>query len=125
MDELANADFLWNGIKQGGPVIVALHWLMLIGFGLAIVLSIRRAGSLQAFACTLLPFAFGAFATCFGVLSFTVIIPELSNSMYEGDPLRVIPLIQRPFFIGNALSLIALVNYFFTRAYYCRRAADF
>lgn len=116
MEETPNTLSLWEGIFTGGPIIVALHLCMVIGFGIAVGLAFRRSGSVLAFACSVLPFACGAFAMWVGILGYISIFPSFFSGLYDGDAVEGLHLLQRPFFIGTGLSVVALIVHSIARA---------
>ncbi|MEP6672230.1 MAG: hypothetical protein ABJF10_23910 [Chthoniobacter sp.] len=117
MKEPAHTLSLWQGMVVSGPVILTLHLCMAVFFAAAVVVAFRRSGSVGAFACALAPFLFGTVAMWMGVRGHISMAPEFSSGLYDGDPRESLHLLQRPFFIGSGLSAVALVVYFFARAF--------
>ena len=107
---------LWDGIVVGGPIILALHLCIFASFAFAVRFAFRVPGTVAAFAWSLAPFIFGAVAMWFGVLGYTAVVPSFFSGLYDGDPTFGIRLLQRPFFFGAGLSLVAVVIYFLARA---------
>jgi hypothetical protein len=105
---------LWDSILQGGPIFVALHGLMLLGFVAAILFSIRNPRSVSAFACCISPFVFGALAVWIGIIA-------LHAAAIRGGrhfPLQIpeeLALLHRPFLMGSGLTLVAFTVQFMMR----------
>ena len=116
MEEPATTVSLLEGIFHSGPIIVALHGGMVATFCTAVALSVRRVGTLLAFACSMVPFALGALAMWIGILGYVSIFPSFFSGLYDGNAVEGLHTLQRPFFLGTALSVIALMVYFIARA---------
>ena len=107
----------WQGILDGGPVIMTLHLCMLVCFTLSILMSVRQAGTFTAFTLSVAPFFFGAVAMWLGTVGLLFV---MTHSLEARDWPPIIRVLQRPFYLGGGLSTVALISHFFTRAFYSK-----
>src|SRR5688572_21596798 len=84
----------WQGVVESGLIVLVLYLGMIVSFAFAIRFALRRAGSVIAFACSMLPFIFGAFAMWVGVLALVAIAPMIVSGLYDGDPTYAVRLAQ-------------------------------
>jgi hypothetical protein len=114
VEDYAPSFSLWEGISRVGPIFVALHGLMLIGFAAAILFSIRNPRSVSTFAWCISPFVFGALAVWIGIFGLSA-AATVGGYYFSPQIPEELALLRRPFLMGSGLTFITFTAQFLMR----------
>lgn len=111
-DILAVKPAFWQTIVEGGPIIVALHFFMLVCFIASLRWSVSHVGGTASLLLAVGPFVFGSIAMWLAIVGLLAVM----GGQYEGDLSVALCYVQRPFFLGSGFSAVAVTVHLIARA---------